>query len=65
MKNKIQTNTLMVNAIYDLENSTQFTHYVLAGVGVSQNNRTVNVSVHNPKNNTKLLSGKKTNYNFA
>ncbi|HGJ5876132.1 MAG TPA: outer membrane protein [Arsenophonus sp.] len=67
MKDKIQTNTntLMVNAIYDLENSTQITPYVLAGVGVAQNNRTANVSVHNQQNNTKLLSGKKTNYNFA
>ncbi|WGL98408.1 porin family protein [Arsenophonus sp. aPb] len=65
MKDKIQINTLMVNAIYDLENSSQFTPYVLAGVGVAQNNRTANISADYQNNNVELLSGKKVNYNFA
>ncbi|HGJ5860494.1 MAG TPA: outer membrane protein [Arsenophonus nasoniae] len=65
MKDKIQINTLMVNAIYDFENSSQFTPYVLAGMGVAQNNRTANISTTDSNGDTKSLSGKKVNYNFA
>ncbi|HGJ5868355.1 outer membrane protein [Arsenophonus nasoniae] len=65
MKDKIQINTLMVNAIYDFENSSQFTPYVLAGMGVAQNNRTANISTNDSNGDTKSLSGKKVNYNFA
>lgn len=65
MKDKIQINTLMVNAMYDFENSSQFTPYVLAGMGVAQNNRTTDISADYQNKNAKLLSGKKVNYNFA